>query len=309
MSRNYTYGGKIGKPKSLKQIGREISRGTDKAFDALGTAGAKLGQFTNKELLPAITTIGMPIASTALGALGEEFGGPLGGMAAESLSSNLMKQYIPKQYQSKNKYIQTLGDTISMAGKTALTGEADPEAMMGIASNLIPTGKRSARQNYNPDNPYQDLLQQYMSGFPDMIPTEEITPDNQPSQQKSSVSDEQEGIYSSGDIDENADSVIIKSSPYQQREGSTSGLLGSGIKRKKKKTKGEKIIKVEMIEKLPHQKFSHAKNTALDQLLSATKEKEEKQSKQDMRDMMKMQMDLLEDLGYEKPKRGRGRKN
>ncbi len=321
MSRVYIDGGKIGKPKSLKQIGRDINKKVIKpiektgnkalnAIDKLAPIASDIGQFTNKQLLPAITTIGMPIASTALGMAGEYLGGPLGGMAAESLSSNLMKEYIPKQYQSKNKYIQALGDTLGQAGKTALTGEIDPEAMMGTMTSLIPQGRRSARQNYNPENPYEDLLRFYTRGFPeapDMMPTQSISQYDEPEQSKSSVTDGQDGIYSSGDIDATADSVKITKSPYEQKEGSTMGLLGGGIKKKKKKTKGEKIIKVEMIEKLPHQKFSHAKNSALDQLLSATKEKEEKQSKQDLRDMMKMQMEMLEDMGYEKPKRGRGR--
>jgi hypothetical protein len=337
MSRVYIEGGKIKKPKSLKQIGRDINKKVIKpiektgnkalnAIDTLAPIASDIGQFTNKQLLPAVTTIGIPIASTALGMAGEYLGGPLGGMAAESISSNLMKEYIPKQYQSKNKYIQALGDIVNQAGKTALTGEFDPEATMGTMTSLIPQGRRSAKQNYNPENPYEDLLRYYTRGFPEapeMIPTQLISQYDEPEQQKSSVSDGQDGIYSSGDIDDTADSVKITKSPYDQKEGSTIGLLGGGIKKKKgrypkgksksaaeiqrdadkkeaeaikKMGKKSKVKKVEIVKYLPHERFSHAENESLRQLLHAKELRDNEDLRRSQKDASKAMLDLTREM-------------
>ena len=334
MSRVYIEGGKIGKPKSLKQIGRDINKKVikpiektgNKAIETLTPIASDVGQFANKQLLPAVTTIGMPIASTALGMVGEYYGGQFGGMAAESLSSNLMKEYIPKKYQSKNKYVQALGDVIGQAGKTALTGEFDPEAMMGTMTGLIPQGRRSAKQNYNPENPYEDLLRYYTRGFPEapeMMPTQSISQYNEPEQSKSSVTDGQDGIYSSGDIDATADSVKITKSPYEQKEGSTMGLLGGGIKKKKgryskgkpksaaeiqrdadkkeaeaikKMGKKSKVKKVEIVKYLPYERFSHAENESLRQLLHAKELRDNEDLRRSQKDASKAMLDLTRDM-------------
>ena len=300
--------------KSFKKMGKDIKKGFDKTVGKAGkevmqgftTAGKELGNITNNELLPAITTIGMPMASTMAGMAGQYLGGPLGGMTAEALSSNIMKEYIPKKYQSSNKYIQMVGDVLNQAGKTAITGEFDPESAMNTALNLLPAEKKkkyafsdnslNMRQLYTPDDPFRDLLTQSMRYYP---------PQPQPEPQQMAgfrdVNDEENDALYKDDMDDNYNTITIKQSPYQQKEGSSNGLLGAGIKKKKKKD----TVKVEVVKKLPYQKFSHAKNSSLEQLLEAMEEKKAKKSKEDLLDMMTMQMEMLEDMGYNKPKKNR----
>ena len=278
-----------GKVKSLKQIGRDLNKGFDKATKGLARAGSEIGQFTNKQLLPGVVSAGIPLASTALGVVGQEFGLPP--ELTSSLSSNLMKNYIPKQYQSKSKYAGMFGDALNMA----LTGDYDPEQMIGMMdttlSDISGKPKRQmgyrynqngyndiTRYRYNPDDPFQDILSQQLNRFPQ----QDYEPDNQLLTQSQSTQED----YSHG--------------KYEQKEGNPDALLGAGIR--KRKGRKPKIITEEIeiyTKKKPsYKKFSHAKNTALDQLLEAKVEKEEKEASKAMKKMVEQQSKMLSALGY-----------
>ena len=265
-----------GKVKSLKQIGRDFNKGFDKATKGLARAGSEIGQFTNKQLLPGVVSAGIPLASTALGVVGQEFGLPPS--LTSSLSSNLMKNYIPKQYQSKSKYAGMFGDALNMA----LTGDYDPEQMIGMMdttlSDISGKPKRQLGYRYNPDDPFQDILSQQLNRFPQ----QDYEPDNQLLTQSQSTQED----YSHG--------------KYEQKEGNPDALLGAGIR--KRKGRKPKIITEEIeiyTKKKPsYKKFSHAKNTALDQLLEAKAEKEEKEASKAMKKMVEQQSKMLTALGY-----------
>lgn len=265
-----------GKVKSLKQIGRDFNKGFDKATKGLARAGSEIGQFTNKQLLPGVVSAGIPLASTALGVVGQEFGLPP--ELTSSLSSNLMKNYIPKQYQSKSKYAGMFGDALNMA----LTGDYDPEQMIGMMdttlSDISGKPKRQIGYRYNPDDPFQDILTQQLNRFPQ----QDYEPDNQLLTQSQSTQED----YSHG--------------KYEQKEGNPDALLGAGLK--KRRGRKPKIITEEIeiyTKKKPsYKKFSHAKNTALDQLLEAKAEKEEKEASKAMKKMVEQQSKMLTALGY-----------
>ena len=283
-----------GKVKSLKQIGRDFNKGFDKATKGLARAGSEIGQFTNKQLLPGVVSTGIPLASTALGVVGQEFGLPP--ELTSSLSSNLMKNYIPKQYQSKSKYAGMFGDALNMA----LTGDYDPEQMIGMMDTTLSdisgkpkrqTGYRYnqngyndiTRYRYNPDDPFQDILSQQLNRFPQ----QDYEPDNQLLTQSQSTQED----YSHG--------------KYEQKEGNPDALLGAGLLgygMKKRRGRKPKIITEEIeiyTKKKPsYKKFSHAKNTALDQLLEAKVEKEEKEASKAMKKMVEQQSKMLTALGY-----------
>lgn len=256
-------------PKSLKRITKDINKGGKKALKTMARAGAKLGEITNDEILPAVKTIGIPIASTAMGMAGEYLGGPLGGIVSEKLTSNLLEQNI--KGQSKNKYVKLLGDALGQAGKSAITGEFDPNEAFDTGMSFIGNKDLSRRTRRNPDNPYEDVLTTMLKDFP-----------QEQSYQSENV------IHANENIDE----------PFEQREGSKTGLLGAGLKKKKKKKSIDSVVKVEVIKKLPHQKFSHAKNSSLDQLLEATKEKELKEAQKEMKEMVNKQKAFLTAQGY-----------
>lgn len=272
-------GGKL----SLKKIGKTISKGFKKnienpvakafvnpAMKGFTSMGSELGDFTNKQLLPGVVSVGIPLASTAIGALGAEVGLPP--QITSKLSENLMKQYIPKEYQSKNKYVNLLGSALDMA-----VGGTDPTSAMNFANDLTGAvssdlgGKKKSSNTYNPDNPYQDLITQLLQQQPQDSQTVQS---NQPS----------------GNTD---------ASTMEQKTGNIDALMGSGLRKKRgRKKKSEEHIKVEIIKKLPYQKFSHAKNSALEQLLEATHEGKEKKALENSRDLTERQIRHLKALGY-----------
>ena len=299
-----------GKVKSLKRIGKDINKGFTKATKGMAKAGAELGKFTNEQLLPAVVSAGIPLASTALGVVGQEFGLPP--ELTSSLSENLMKGYIPKQYQSENKYVNLFGDALNMA----VSGDADPYAMMQLQQGL--TGALSedlggkpkikaplpSRQAYNPDNPYQDLMLQMMGNYMPLasniqqgnyMPQTTQQPVNDPN-------DDLDARYGDSELGQGADSIRITKPPYQQREGNVDALLGGGMK-KKRRGRPKKIVIEENIEiytkkKPAYKKFSHAKNTALDQLLEAKEEREGKEAKEAMKKLVEKQTKALTALGF-----------
>ncbi len=311
-------GGKIKKPKSLKQIGRDIDKGwkekvarpANKQFfkpaeKALQKAGAEIGKFTNEQLLPGVVSTGIPLASMALGALGTEFGIPP--EITSQLSENLMKEFIPKQYQSNNKYVGMLGDALEMG----ISGKVDPNKAMELGGKFIGslsndiTGKNKISQQtpsseyFDPENPYDDIIRQLISNY-------QTVPDKQSSQPTPQtdvqsvpevVQQDNETMYTDAQLGDNADSLTITKSPYQQKEGSKEGLLGAGIKKKRGRPK-KQIVEVIVKKQIPRKKFSHAKNSALDQLLEANMENEEKKQKNLINDMVEMQTRKLTRQGF-----------
>jgi len=314
-------GGRIKKPKSLKQIGREIDKGwkekvarpANKQFfkpaeKALQNAGAEIGKFTNEKILPTVVSTGIPLASMALGALGTEFGIPP--EITSQLSENLMKEFIPKQYQTDNKYVGMLGDALNMG----ISGKVDPNKAMELGGKFIGslssdiTGKNKISQQtpssdyYEPENPYDDIIRQLISNYqtvPDKSSNETLQSIQQPVQETvpQSVQQENDTTYSDGQIGDGSDSLTITKSPYEQKEGSPVGLLGAGIKKKRGRPK-KHIIEVITKTQIPRKKFTHSKNKALDQLLEANMENEDKKHKNLINSMIEMQSRKLTRQGY-----------
>lgn len=69
-------------------------------------------------------------------------------------------------------------------------------------------------------------------------------------------------------------------------------------KKKRGRPKKDKIKKVEIVKKLPYQKFSHAKNSSLEQLLQAKAEKEDLDIKNLNKDVLTKQKEILKLLGF-----------
>lgn len=324
-------GGKIGIKKAFGKV--------DDAFHNKKFVGAMkdVGKFAEKQILPTVVSTAIPLASTALGALATTYGGPMAGEMASNLSSNMMEQYIPKKYQSKNPYVGMLGDALSMGA----SGEMDPYQMQKlqgqfagqVMKDITPKQPKYSPPDYgsmdytnnfqvrpniniplpprfqpNPENPYQDLMMQLMKNMGQPESSEKI----------SSASDgnaANDAIYGSAELGEGSDSITNKISPYQQKEGSLSGLMGSGIRRrndiikveivnkktrkpKKSKTYKENVSKVEIVQTPTHKKFSGAKNTALDQLIEASELRKGKVSKKKMDEMVEKQLRKLISEGY-----------
>jgi len=292
-------GGKINIGKEFKKIGRTLNKKvfkpTEKGFQ---TAGKTLGRITNKELLPAVKTIGIPMASGVAGAVGTMYGGPIGGVMASQLTSGLLNQYVPGQ--SKNPYVGLTGDALSMGmfgsdpmEEIQLMGKVNKQLSSDILGKDVPDYKPSMRPQYNPDNPYEDLIGQLYQKY-------NIPAPNVQQQPPEDLRDDNDAIYTDSQLGDNVDSMIVDKPPYQQREGSVQGLLGAGVKKKRgrKKKEVKEVLKVEVIKSLPHKKFSGSKNSSLDQLLEANAEKEEKQSKKAMKEMVESQSKMLKALGF-----------
>jgi hypothetical protein len=312
MYENYPYssmvGGKVNIGKSFRKSTRKLTSGFNKGTEyinpmayavkdpTLNKGMRDIGKYTQKQILPAVVSTGIPIASTAVGALASMAGGPIAGELASGMTQGLMEEYIPKKYQSDNPYVDMLGDALSMG----LSGDVDPSMMMmqypQYPQYQQPKYVQSKYQQpvYNPDNPYADIIMRLMMKNQPQTPVID----------NNALSD---ATYKESELGKGADSLVIKSPPYQQKEGNTQGLLGAGIKKKRgrKPKKYESVDDVEIYikKKLPHQKFSHAKNTALDQLLEATAEKEDKKARRAMEDMVYMQSSLLKEMGFEPPRR------
>lgn len=294
-------GGKVNIARSL----RKTNRGFSKSMNAinpmaqavkdptLNKAMRDIGKYTQKEILPAVVSTGIPVASTAVGALAGSFGGPIAGEMASGMTEGLLKEYIPQKYQTDNPYIGMLGDALSMG----MSGEIDPYQSISNQFSGQFGSDMTARPSYdssrpqfirgydNREYPYADMMAQVIRGY--IKPSE---PD------PNSLSD---ALYKAGKVGLGADSVVMVSPPFQQREGSMNGMLGGRIKKKgPKKIIDEEEIEVVVKKRLPHKKFSHAKNRALDQLLEAYAEREDKESKKAMKEMIEKQTRMLKALGY-----------
>lgn len=296
------------KPKSLKRIGRDIQKGfnnkiarpMEPLMDGFKDMGSELGKFTNDTLLPAVVSTAIPLASTAFGALGAEAGIPP--EITSKVSQKVMENYIPKQYQSKNKYVHMFADALNMG-----VSGADPNDMMRLQSeftgalgddlglNKKPIKKPlPSKDAYNPDNPYQDLMLQLMGNY---YPIDNSTEEEQPID---NPNDDNDARYNNAELGEGADSMKISNPPYQQREGSIDGLLGMGLKKRRGKKNIKKIEEIEIYTKTKpsYKKFSHSKNSSLDQLLEARRDKEDKEARKAMKTMISKQTKALEALGF-----------
>ena len=219
--------------------------------------------------------------------------------------------------------------TSETQGPRGRPSQGRPNTTLPIGGPSGPMGQiggRPSRPKYNPDDPYADLMEQLMNKM--QPPTTEPTKPTEPVKQ-AEPTDTNDAIYKKGQADEDADEVRITQPPYSQREGSVMGLLGAGVRRRGyKQEKGshsgllggkinldddptepkrrrgrpkkadEVIQEVYIKTQLPHKKFSHAKNKALDQLLEATHEKSEKESKKAMKEMVEKQTSMLKALGF-----------
>ena len=263
MPRKQQTGGKI---KSVKDINRDIK----KAFSKQSMT--KAGDYLKKNVVPALTSIAIPAVS-ALAGVGGEFvtGNPIGAMATEALTQRALEKVIPQKYQSQNKYIKLAGD---LAGATT-SGDVNPYDASSIIGHMTGHG-------INDDStPYDPFINQILN-----------------QQQESPQIDYNaltDATYNNGDIAPNADRIKITSPPFQQREASTSGLLGAGI-RKKRRTK--KPVEVILKSQLPHHKFTHSANKALEQYLIASQEREQREMNKLMYDTAKKQQQYLKSLGY-----------
>jgi hypothetical protein len=312
-----------------KGFKEKISRPANKEFfkpaeKALQKAGAEIGKFTNEQLLPGVVSVGIPLAGTALGALGAEFGLPP--EITSKLSENLLKEFIPKQYQSDNKYVGMISNAIDAGlsgdqNKAMQVGQDFLGSVSGDIGKLV--GKNKIKQsvptseNFDPEDPYSDLMKQLISNYQTLPQNQQIDQQqddsspvmpNQPNIDYNALSD---AIYKGSDISNDADSLTITSPPYQQREGSSNGLLGAGIKkkrrgRKKKEEEEEEITEVYIKKKPTYKKFSHAKNSSLEQLLEAKADREDKEAKKAMKEMVDKQSRALTALGFgiTKPQKG-----
>jgi hypothetical protein len=308
-----------GKIKSLKQIGKDMSKGFKKTIAVplkkkvgrpvnkavikpglrnLGEMGTQVGQFTNKELLPGAVTVGIPLASAMVGTLGAMAGIPP--QLTMPLTEELLKEYIPDQYQSKNKYVNMFADLPTMA----LTGDFDQEQLENMGKEFTSTlysditkpkkVRRQSATTYNPEYPYQDLMEQTMNKY--QIPIQQLYQQTPEVEEQPEEPEEQ-------DIDDYDNTSY--SQTYTQKTGSANALLGAGIKKKSKK-KPKKKPKKEIIEELEiytktkptYKKFQHAKNSSLEQLLEATKNKKDKDYQNKLNDISDKQLRLLEALGY-----------
>lgn len=320
-----------------KGFKEKISRPANKEFfkpaeKALQKAGAEIGKFTNEQLLPGVVSVGIPLAGTALGALGAEFGLPP--EITSKLSENLLKEFIPKQYQSDNKYVGMISNAIDAGlsgdqNKAMQVGQDFLGSVSGDIGKLV--GKNKIKQsvptseNFDPEDPYSDLMKQLISNYQTLPQNQQMDQQqddsspvmpNQPNIDYNALSD---AVYKGSDISNDADSLTITSPPYQQREGSSNGLLGAGIKKKRRgrkkkeiidditeykpkqgtlvkkenyvikqpKKKEKKVKRVEIIHKLPYERFQHAENASLKQLLESHNLNEQKNLNKNVSDMAK----------------------
>lgn len=308
--------------KGVSKVNKNISKANPASYalknKKVRNAMGDIGQFTHNKILPGVVSTAIPIVSNGIGALATVYGGPVAGEMASNLSSNLMEQYIPGKYQSDNKYIGMLGDAINMG----MSGEIDPmqasmmgqELMGNISKDLGPKNKTNNyntrpnvnydytkyRQPFDTENPYMSMIQR-------MPMQQQMTMNNQMQMPIKAKEQEQDpnaindAMYKDAEIGKGADTITNKISPYQQKEGSMSGLLGAGMKkkRKNKKDKYEEIIqKVEIIKRPRHKKFTHAKNVALDQLLEAKEYSSKKKGYNDMQNLIEKQTRMLRAMGY-----------
>lgn len=324
---------KINLTKTFNKLGKDIDKGfkenisrsaNKEFFNPLGNeikkAAPEIEKFAKDKVLPSVVSVGIPLASQALGMLGTELGLPP--EITSSLSENLMKELIPKQYQSDNKYVNLFGTALKsgLSGNPNSFNDVSQEFMGNVQSDLsnyfgndkisqqVPTDKY-----FNPDTPYDDLMMQLLSKYtplPEEIQPQQYQQYQQPQQpqqfqqfqQPQSNNEMNDALYKNSELGKGADSLVIKSPPYQQREGNTQGLLGGGLKKKKvkkvKEISSSSEDEVYVKTKPTYKKFTHSKNKSLHQLLEANKDKEDKEAKKAMKELINKQTQKLTAEGY-----------
>jgi len=324
-----------GKLKSSKQINREIRKGfkkhiekpidkaiikpvENKVLPALGEMGGFMGDITNDYLLPTVKSIGIPMASTVAGLAGNYAGGPIVGELTSSLSNKLMKEYIPGQ--SKNKYVNMFGDAMGQALGGVMSGSSDPMAVMNLGDSFMGNvvgdirGKKPQKYIHDPEYPYDSLLSRMLSmndndyidsrpppnwNWEDMYTPEEVAflkSRNAPKPTDNDPRDDNDAIYKDDQLGHDSDTIIQKYPPFQQIEGSSNGLLGAGFKKKSKPKK--QIHLVEIVERMPYQRYKHSKNIALAQYLENTKLKQDKERQNQIDDLTRRQSKYLKTQGF-----------
>lgn len=280
---------------------------------AVKKAANKASKVIKKEALPTAVSLGLPVAQMGATALGTYLtGNPQAGEMIGDMTGKVAKGYIPDKYESKNKYIQMLSEGIGQI-PGLMSGEVDPQAMQEMGGKFLNTiqndifkGDRKNVENYS--TPYDMQMEQTMNPY---MPQQQEQPvaTNQPlsyTQKNDNISNAP--IYT-GEDDTYDDEIKIKTTPYQQKEGNASALMGAGMKKKKRgrprKIKDDTIMKVEIIKKSPSTRYSGARNASLEQLLEENERKQSKQSKQEMRDLVKRTGNLVDALGFGiRPKKG-----
>ena len=185
-----------GKLPSSRQINRNIRRGFNQA-----------GKFLKDKVAPELTTLAIPVAASLAGAAGDFVGGPLGGLAASQLTESVLKHTIPKKYQSKNVYTNAAANLMS---------DYDTGTSMGLGIG----GAVEGDQADDNSTPYDDLIDQAANNT------------QSDSTQQINYNAFSDSMYNGGQM-QDTDRIQITAPPFQQREGSSYGLLGAGIKRKK----------------------------------------------------------------------------
>jgi hypothetical protein len=242
-----------------KNIAKNAVNETDEALHdrKFNNSLKKVGKIAQKQVLPAVVSTAIPLASTALGAVATTYGGPMAGQMVQGMSQELMKQYIPDKYQSDNKYVNMFGDALNQ-GIGAMNGDIDPNAMMNLQNQFSgqvvndltkPRGKHKQSQYYpqpsnltsnfdakeqpqyqyqrpvyNPDNPYEDLIQQLMNKSHGAMPSQIL-------EQAIDNNAKNDALYKGAQISN--DNMTLSTPPFQQMEGNVQGLMGTGIKKKR----------------------------------------------------------------------------
>jgi hypothetical protein len=96
--------------------------------------------------------------------------------------------------------------------------------------NPFPPNMTYQKPVYNPDNPYQDLMQQMYNKY-NAPQQSQAMPSVQPTIQPiDDPNDDNDAQYKGAKIYDAGDEIVNAIPPYQQLEGSTKGLLGAGIR-------------------------------------------------------------------------------
>jgi hypothetical protein len=285
---------------------------------AVKKTALKTGKVIKKEALPTAVSLGIPIAQMGATALGTYLtGNPMVGDMMGDFTGKMAKEYIPDKYQSKNKYVNMLSEGLEQI-PGMMSGDVDPMEMMDLGGKFMGTvqgdifkGKKKGAEQYS--TPYDMEMEQMMNPY---IPQyqnhySEQSTGNQPaaieqpgaSNQPLSYTQKTDNIANvptyAGDDDTYDDEIKIKTTPFQQKEGSSMALMGAGIKKKKrgrpKKTKTI-IHKVEIIKKLPHEQFHGAQNASLNQLLQAQEMSRQRNLNQNLNDMTNYIKNDMKDL-------------
>jgi len=264
----------------------------------------KTSKVIKKEALPTAVTLGLPVAQMGATALGTYLtGNPMVGEKMGDFGGKVAKGYIPDKYQSQNKYVNLLSEGIGQI-PGMMSGEVDPQDMynlgnefMGNLQSDIFKGKKQGGHDYN--TPYDMEMEQIMNPFiPQSQSQSQSTANNQPLSYTQKTDNIANIPTYTGDDDTYDDEIMIKTTPFQQKEGSSMGLMGAGVRRKRgRPRKNETVMKVEIIKKSPSTKFSGARNKSLEQLLEANEYKQSQMTKKQMEQFMKRSGHLFDALG------------